>query len=126
MLTTTARTGAGVTREQGPQIVVIVNGNAEIIELVERVLGAGRYDLVFAESSGRAYSQIKRLRPNLVVLRVRMDDPNSFQVLSMLKLDADTRDIAVLTYTAQYEGQAPGEEEAEPEIPAPRPRRSMN
>jgi PleD family two-component response regulator len=83
------------------QKVVIVNGSAEILELLETVLEAGHYDVVFVESSQHAYSQIKRVQPNLVILCVHIDDAEGFQVLSMLKLDAATRDIPVLTYTTE-------------------------
>lgn len=94
------------------QKVVIVNGSAEILELLENVLDAGHYDVVFVESSQHAYSQIKRVQPNLVILCVRIDDADGFQVLSMLKLDAGTRDIPVLTYTTE-EVEEPEEESAE-------------
>src|SRR5438128_12500833 len=96
------------------QKVVIVNGSPEILELLESVLDAGRYDVVFVESSQHAYSQIKRVQPNLVILCVRIDDGDGFQVLSMLKLDDETRTIPVLTYTTEYEGQETEEEVAEP------------
>ena len=95
------------------QKVVIVNGNAEILELLETVLEAGHYDVVFVESSQHAYSQIKRVQPNLVILCVRIDDAEGFQVLSMLKLDAATRDIPLLTYTTE-ETEESDEEVAEP------------
>ena len=87
------------------QKVVIVNGSAEILDLLETVLDAGHYDVVFVESSSHAYSQIKRVQPNLVILCVRIDDAEGFQVLSMLKLDDETRGIPVLTYTTEYEGR---------------------
>jgi PleD family two-component response regulator len=96
------------------QKVVIVNGSAEILELLESVLEAGHYDVVFVESSAHAYSQIKRVQPNLVILCVRIDEPDGFQVLSMLKLDADTRAIPVLTYTTEDEAPEAQEEPAEP------------
>src|SRR5438093_11676015 len=92
------------------QKVVIVNGSPEILELLETVLDAGRYDVVFVESSEHAYSQIKRVQPNLVILCVRIDDAEGFQVLSMLKLDDETRGIPVLTYTTEYEGRETEEE----------------
>ena len=94
--------------------IVIVNGSMEMLEVVETVLEAGHYDIVFVESSEHAYSQIKRVQPNLVVLCVRIEDLDGFQVLSMLKLDEETREIPVLTYTTEYEGQ-----EREEEIPEP-------
>jgi len=97
------------------QKVVIVNGSTEILELLESVLEAGHYDIVFVESSAHAYSQIKRVKPNLVILCVRIEDLEGFHVLSMLKLDEETRGIPVLTYTTEYEGQEAEEEAAEEE-----------
>ncbi len=81
------------------QKVVIVNGSADMLEMLETVLDAGHYDVVFVESSQHAYSQIKRVQPNLVILCVRTDDADGFQVLTMLKLDDDTCRIPVVTYT---------------------------
>ncbi len=93
------------TRAQQVQKVVVINGTGEVLDLLESVLAAGRYDMVFVESSDRAYSQIKRVRPDLVILCVRLDDLDGFQLLSMLKLDAETASIPVLTYTTEQEGQ---------------------
>ncbi len=87
------------------QKVVVVNGNTEVLGMLETVLDAGRYDMVFVESSERAYSQIKKVVPNLVILCVRIEHPEGLQLLTMLKLDADTRNIPVLTYTTECEGQ---------------------
>jgi PleD family two-component response regulator len=87
------------------QKVVVVNGNTEVLGLLETVLDAGRYDMVFVESSDRAYSQIKKVLPNLVILCVRIEELDGFQLLTMLKLDRETSDIPVLTYTTEYEGQ---------------------
>ena len=83
------------------QKVVIVNGSRSILDLLEAVFEAGHYDVVFVESNDRAYSQIRRVRPDLVILCVRNDDLEGFRVLSMLKLDEDTRSIPVLTYTME-------------------------
>ncbi len=96
------------------QKVVIVNGSPEVLELLETVLDEGHYDVVFVESTGHAYSQVKRVQPNLVILCVRIDDADGFQVLSMLKLDAETRDIPILTYTIETKNEDSEEEIAEP------------
>ena len=88
------------------QKVVVVNGNTEVLGMLETVLDAGRYDMVFVESGDRAYSQVKKVQPNLVILCTKIDELDGFQLLTMLKLDADTKDIPVLTYTTEYEGQA--------------------
>jgi PleD family two-component response regulator len=106
------------------QKVVIVNGSPEMLEMLETVLDAGHYDVVFVESSEHAYSQIKRVQPDLVIVCVSIDDSNTFQVLSMLKLDPDTRDIPVLTHTSDGSETEEDEEVAdasEVEMFAPRP-----
>lgn len=111
------------------QKVVIVNGSTEMLELLETVLDAGHYDVVFVESSDHAYSQIKRVQPNLVILCVRIDEMDGLHVLSMLKLDGETKHIPVLTYTTEYQGQDRDEEVAEPsdvEILTPKPAMQMN
>ncbi len=111
------------------QKVVIVNGSTEILELLETVLDAGNYDVVFVESTEHAYSQIKRVQPNLVILCVRIEDADAFQVLSMLKLDEDTRAIPVLTYTTEQEGPEPDDDEtdsSEPEMFTAKPVMRMN
>ena len=95
------------------QKVVIVNGSPEMLETLETVLDAGHYDVVFVESSEHAYSQIKRVLPNLVILCVRIDDADGFQVLSMVKLDAETRGIPILTYTTEHDGDELDESYAE-------------
>jgi PleD family two-component response regulator len=85
--------------------------------------------MVFVESSERAYSQVKKVLPNLVILCTRLQELETFQLLTMLKLDADTRSIPVLTYTSECEGQdfdsavsqlAEDEEALLPVRPAPR------
>lgn len=85
----------------GAQRVMIVNGSADVLELLETVLAAGHYDVVFVESTDHAYSQIRRVQPDLVILCVGTDDAEGLQVLSMLKLDERTRRIPVLTYATE-------------------------
>src|SRR5213079_929642 len=87
------------------QKVVVVNGNTEVLGMLETVLDAGRYDMVFVESSDRAYSQIRKVVPNLVILCTRIEELDGFQLLTMFKLDEQTKDIPILTYTTEYEGQ---------------------
>jgi len=129
-------TQVAVTPIQKPvtpvQKVVVVNGNTEVLGMLESVLDAGRYDMVFVESSDHAYSQIKKVLPNLVILCARIDQLEGFQLLTMLKLDTDTCSIPVLTYTTEFEGQDFDEaisqlaEEEEEFLPATRPALRMN
>jgi len=91
--------------------VVVVNGNPEVLELLESALDGGRYDLVFADAGQHAYSIIKREQPDLVVLAVKIDEMEGFQLLSMLKLDPDTRKLPVVTYTSDTSDSADEDDE---------------
>lgn len=97
---TTARQGT-----KGLQKVAVINGSSEVLELLEVVLDAGHYDVIFMDSNEHAYSQVRRLQPQMVVLCMQIEDVEAFHVLSMLKMDDDTKRIPVLTYTTEYEGQ---------------------
>ena len=113
-----------------PQKVVVVNGDSDVLQLLETVLDAGRYDMVFVEASVHAYSRIKRIQPHLVILCMELDDLDGFRLLSMLKLDDETRAIPVVTYTGDPEQPVDdGERFAagdEDEFPVVRPSITMN
>ncbi len=85
--------GTGVSRT-----VMVINGPGSMLEMFEPILQPGHYDVVVVESDDRAYSRIKIVQPDLVILCVRMEDPASLHVLSMLKLDPDTLGVPVITY----------------------------
>ena len=111
------------------QKVLIVNGEPESLAFLEAIVDAGNYDVVFVESTAHAYSQVKRVKPDLVILCVNIDDNTSLQVLSMLRLDDETRRIPVLTYATDDETQEEEAEEAEGAVAplfAPRPVMLMN
>ena len=119
---------ADITHATSVKKVVVVDGNAEVLGTLEAVLDAGRYDMVFVESSDHAYSQIRRVLPNLVIVCADIERSGAFQLLTMLKLDPETRDIPVLTYTTEaadprFDDAAPhpadDEEDLLPARPAP-------
>lgn len=111
------------------QKVAIVNGTPDVLRLLDPVLDTGRYAVVFVESARHAYSDIKRLQPNLIILCLDAADAAGFQVLSMLKLDDDTRRIPLVTFTADFDGRKLADVPVEPldlEMFAPPPAMGMN
>jgi CheY-like chemotaxis protein len=102
MMTTTDTQTTQTPRVTSQQIVV-VSKQSQLNGLLETVLNAGQYDVVFVESTEHAYSHIKRLTPHLIIVCLDIDDLDGFQVLSMLKLDSDTRHIPVVTCTIAQE-----------------------
>jgi CheY-like chemotaxis protein len=92
------------------QQVVVVSKQSQLNGLLETVLDAGQYDVVFVESTEHAYSHIKRLTPHLIIVCLDIDDLDGFQVLSMLKLDSETRNIPVVTCTVTQEEEVARDE----------------
>ena len=107
---TTTETRTPLTGRCTSQQVVVVSKQSQLNGLLETVLDAGQYDVVFVESTEHAYSHIKRLTPHLIIVCLDIDDIDGFQVLSMLKLDHDTKNIPVVTCTVSAEDEVPPDE----------------
>jgi PleD family two-component response regulator len=76
--------------------VVVVSKDADQ-RVLDTVADVDDFDVVVVEPMAGAYSKIKSIAPTLIVLCVSMDDPDGFQMLSMLHLDRDTSRIPVVT-----------------------------
>jgi PleD family two-component response regulator len=111
--------------------VVVVNGDPTAVDLLDPALDEGRYEMLFVDARDRAYSRIKRLQPDLVILYTALEDAVGFQLLTMLKMDLATRTIPVLTYTGNDDepeadrGRSRSESEEIPSLPS-RPAPRMN
>jgi CheY-like chemotaxis protein len=99
MRTDSATVEALQASAKASQKVVIVNGTFEILGQIE--LGIGSYEMVGVDSNSHAYSDIKKMQPDVVILCLALADVQAFQVLSMLKLDPETRDIPVVTFLTE-------------------------
>lgn len=93
--------------------VVVVSKHPSGSHLLETILDAAPGDVVFVESTAHAYAQIKRVAPDLVIVCLEIDDSDGFQVLSMLKLDSDTRKISVVICTTEPEAEDSGDSSRE-------------
>jgi DNA-binding response OmpR family regulator len=111
---TTTETRTPLTARFTSQQVVVVSKQSQLNGLLETVLDAGQYDVVFVESTEHAYSHIKRLTPHLIIVCLDIDDLDGFQVLSMLKLDSDTKNIPVVTCTVTQEDEMTRDESLDP------------
>ena len=111
---TTTDTRAPRAVKSASQRVVVVSKQSQMTGFLETVLDAGQYDLVFVESTEHAYSHIRRLRPNLIIVCLDIDDIDGFHVLSMLKLDKETKGIPVVTCTVTTSEEDRLEEALEP------------
>lgn len=111
---TTTHTATPMAARPTSQQVVVVSKQSQLNGLLETVLDAGQYDVVFVESTEHAYSHIKRLTPHLIIVCLDIDDLDGFQVLSMLKLDEDTKVIPVVTCTVSQDDQVTQDDPLDP------------
>jgi len=111
---TTTNASTPMTVRSTSQQVVVVSKQSQLNGLLETVLDAGQYDVVFVESTEHAYSHIKRLTPHLIIVCLDIDDLDGFQVLSMLKLDDETKAIPVVTCTVSQDDEVMRDESIDP------------
>lgn len=109
-----------IDRPLPPRCVVIVGGGPAVLAQIEPLLPERAYEVQFVETCERPYGLIRGGRPDVVVLCLRMEDHEGFQLLSMLQTDPATRSIPVLTCTAEYEGHVADQVfDSEPADPGP-------
>ena len=102
-----------VTTPPALRAAVVVTSNPHQ-RLLDGIMDARDVDVVFVESTEHAYSHIKRLSPHLIIVCLDIDDIDGFQVLSMLKLDSETKGIPVVTCTVTSDDDVAPDEPAEP------------
>ena len=76
---------------------VVVSSPADQSHTLDVLFDALDYDLVVVESPDRAYSQVKQLLPDLVIVCFDFDDPSAFRLMSMLSVDRMTATIPMIT-----------------------------
>jgi len=85
--------------------VVALSRDSEREALLD-VLSADPYDfdVVFVDSIARGYERIRKLRPDIVVIFMAIDDIAACRLLSMLTLDRIVSGIPVLTCITRRSG----------------------
>ena len=79
-------------------------------DVVQTALNLAQNSIIVVESTATAYSQIKRMRPDVVIVCLANDGTEACQVLSMLTLDSETSGIPVVTWlTEPSDGPADSE-----------------
>jgi response regulator RpfG family c-di-GMP phosphodiesterase len=107
-----------------PLNVVAVSNDVLRPELLDMLLVDGSsYDVIVVESIARAYSRVRELRADLIVLFMEIDDEDACRLLSMLHNDRALRGIRVVVCATSPDRAATRrvpdfEERAETQLPA--------
>jgi PleD family two-component response regulator len=81
------------------QKVIVLRRRCGMQRLFDAFLDVAKCEVVFVESIAHAYLEVKSTPLSLLVACLEFDDLDGFQLLSMLKLDRDTRKARVVICT---------------------------
>jgi PAS domain S-box-containing protein len=82
--------------------ILVVDDRVTNREVARAVLDEGGYDVIEASDGHQALASAKRNHPDVVLTDVLMPGMDGYQFVHDLRNDADTADIPVLFYTANY------------------------
>jgi len=79
-----------------PRTVLIVDDNEDALALYERFLSANTYHAITLSDSRRVVPMARKLQPYAIVLDVMMPEQDGWDVLQMLAMQNETRQIPVI------------------------------
>lgn len=81
--------------------IFVINDDADFLQAIEILLKEFGYDPVIIHEGKHAYRRIKKERPDLVILDIRLDSPvTGWKILDLITLDPQTNRIPVIICTA--------------------------
>ena len=81
--------------------LLIVDDEADTLRLVSLMLERQGYEVFTAENGRAALEKVKSDKPDLILLDVMMPEMDGFEVVQVLRADAETEDIPVIMFTAK-------------------------
>ena len=83
----------------GKQILIIDDQN-QLLSLMRRILEDEQYQVHILQNGNDAFSHMKALLPDLLILDLKLGEISGQDVLKQLKEDSITAEIPVIVYTA--------------------------
>ena len=97
--------GLDTARNQGQKSIVVVDDDRQLSELMREFLTDEGYRVTICGQSDQAFTIVRSLLPDLIILDVRMAEIGGLGVLYLLSTDPQTRRIPVLMCTAVSAGE---------------------
>ena len=90
--------------ESGKRKVLLVDDDAELVELMSKVLEEdGRFEVRVASNGFDAGMMVKEYRPDLIVLDVMLPDINGREVCHRVRADSTLEDVRILCISGLIE-----------------------
>lgn len=80
--------------------ILVVDDRNELLHLMRRILEDEQYQVSILQEGKDAFSRLKNLLPDLLILDLKLGDISGQDVLKQIKSDNVTTDIPVIVYTA--------------------------
>lgn len=88
--------------KQPVKIILLVEDDATNRKLVRVVLGDNnRYRILEAASADEALAQLRKVKPDLLLLDIRLGDGSGLDVISAVRADPSFDDVPAVAITAQ-------------------------
>ena len=91
---------SGQNQTKASPVLFIVDDQPFFLDLHVNLLRPRGYTVMTAPNAARGFAEIKRLRPDLVLLDVEMPGEDGFSLCTRLKADPDTAEIPIVMLTA--------------------------
>ncbi len=90
--------------ESGKRKVLLVDDDAELVELMNKFLDEdGRFEVRIASNGFDAGMMVKEYRPDIIVLDVMLPDINGKEVCHRIRADATLEDVRILCISGMIE-----------------------
>jgi excisionase family DNA binding protein len=90
--------------ESGKRKVLLVDDDAELVELMNKVLEEdGRFEVRIASTGFDAGMMVKEYRPDIIVLDVMLPDINGKEVCHRVRADTSLEDVRILCISGMIE-----------------------
>ena len=84
-----------------PHRVLVVDDEANILLSLEFLMKKAGYDVCTAHDGEEALAEMRKARPDLVLLDVMMPKRNGFDVCEMIRANPEWKDVRVIMLTAK-------------------------
>jgi CheY-like chemotaxis protein len=82
-------------------IIAVVNNDTDFLNLMDELLTLEGYTTIICREGDRAYALMKEVRPDLIVLDIRLEHAETgWTILELLRLDPATTKIPVIVCSA--------------------------
>ena len=87
--------------EEGKIKILLVDDEPDLVQMVTVRLKAAGYEVFTSYDGQDALEQVKRVKPDLIILDLMLPKMDGYKVCRLLKFDERTRNIPILIFTAR-------------------------